>query len=74
MAVEKENFFDEFQALIWVQPGGANPANALFPLFCHDVDGIDETFGDITRRYCRQGDGKFKVVHTTRGTPSATVP
>jgi photosystem II stability/assembly factor-like uncharacterized protein len=72
MAVELENFFDEFQGQTWVQPGGPNPANELYALFCHDVDGIDEPRGDVTRRLCRQGDGSFKIVHTTQGTPSAT--
>lgn len=72
MAVELENFFDEFQGQIWVQPGGPNPANPLYPLFCHDVDGIDEPRGDVTRRLCRQGDGSFKTVHTTQATPGAS--
>lgn len=72
MAVELVNFFDEFQGMIWVQPGGPNPANALFPLFCHDVDGIDEPRGGVTRRLCRQGDGSFKTVHITQATPGAT--
>lgn len=72
MAVELVNFFDEFQGQIWVQPGGPNPANSLSPLFCHDVDGIDEPRGGVTRRLCRQGDGSFKTVHVTKGTPGAT--
>jgi photosystem II stability/assembly factor-like uncharacterized protein len=72
MAVELANFFDEFQGQIFVQPGGPNPANALYPLFCHDTDGIDEPQGDVTRRLCRQGDGSFKTVHVTQATPGAT--
>lgn len=72
MAVELVNFFDEFQGQIFVQPGGPNPVNGLYPLFCHDVDGIDEPQGDVTRRLCRQGDGNFKTVHVTQATPGST--
>lgn len=67
-----KNFFDEFQSYIFVQPGGPHPAAPLYPLFCHDVDGIDEPQGDVTRRLCRQGDGSFKTVHATQATPGAT--
>jgi len=67
--VDINDYFDEFMGTVWIQPDGPN--TPVYPLLCVDLDGIDEPQGDVTRRFCRQGDGQYKVVHSTQGTPSS---
>ena len=66
MAVINE-FFDEFQGMIWVQPDGPN--TEVDPFLCADTDSIDEPLGDFTTRLCRQADGTWKTVNRSQGTP-----
>ena len=60
-------YFDEFQGSMWVQPGGPN--TECYPLLCADVDGIDEPQGSVSTRLCRQPDGSWKTIHHSQGSP-----
>jgi len=62
-----DNYFDNFNGVIWVQPGGPNTIS--YPLLCSDMDGIDEPQGDITGRFCLNADGTWETVNRTQGTP-----
>ena len=62
-----DNYFDNFNGVIWVQPGGPNTIS--YPLLCSDIDGIDEPQGDVTGRFCLQADGTWETVNRTQGTP-----
>ena len=61
-------YFQNFSGTIWVQPDGPNTAPEA--LLCADIDGIDESLGDITNRWCRDGTGNFVSSSRTQGTPS----
>lgn len=72
-------FFDANMGNLWVQIDGPNTIGTR--LACHDLDDIDEPFGDITQRHCPDpsGPGKWKVIHVTQAPPdrvttSITVP
>ena len=67
MASIINEYFDDFMGMIWVQPDGPN--TTVYPLACHDTDGIDEPLGDVTTRYCRQYDGSWQAVNRAQGTP-----
>ena len=61
-------YFQNFAGTVWVQPDGPNTTPQ--PLLCADMDGIDESLGDITNRWCRDGAGNFVSSSRTQGTPS----
>ena len=61
-------YFQNFSGTVWVQPDGPNTDPQ--PLLCADLDGIDESLGDITNRWCRDGAGNFISASRTQGTPS----
>jgi len=61
-------YFENYAGTIWVQPDGPNTAPE--PLLCADIDGLDESLGDITNRYCRDGSGNWVSTSRTQGTPS----
>lgn len=66
MAIINE-YFDDFQGMIWVQPDGPN--TEVYPLACHNTDGIDEPLGGVTTRYCRNFDGSWSAVNRSQGVP-----
>ena len=60
-----DTYFDNFNGVIWVQPGGPNTIS--YPLLCSDIDGIDEPQGDVTGRFCLNADGTWTTVNRTQG-------
>lgn len=64
-----DNYFDEFQGVLWVQPDGPNTEPV--PIVCATVDAVDQPLGDVTRRYCRTGSGGQVTVKISQGTPGA---
>lgn len=45
---------------LWVQPGGPN--TPVYPLGCHDMDDIEESFGDTELLRCFDAEGNYKTV------------
>lgn len=45
---------------LWVQPGGPN--TPVYPLGCHDLDDIEESFGDTELIRCFDKEGNYQVV------------
>ena len=64
-----DNYFDNFNGVVWVQPDGPNTIS--YALLCSDMDGIDEPQGDVTGRQCLRADGTWETVNRTQGTPSS---
>jgi len=69
MAQTQKEYFDEFDGMVFVQPDGPNTATVPQP--CVTIDGIDQPQGDVTRRFCRQGDGGIATANVSQGTPSS---
>lgn len=69
MPIASNEYFDEFQGVIWVQPNGPN--TEPIPVLCATVDGLDQPLGDVTRRFCRNGSGGVTTVKTSQATPSS---
>jgi len=69
MAETIQEYFDEFDGMIFVQKDGPNTIPEPVP--CATIDGVDQPRGDITRRFCRTGDGSIKTANTSQGTPSS---
>lgn len=63
----ENDFFSDEMGLIWVQPDGPN--TTVFPLFCYDIDGLDEPGGPVTTRLCRDANGNWQRVHRSQGSP-----
>jgi len=65
----QQEYFDEFDGMIFVQKDGPNTIPEPQP--CATIDGVDQPDGDIVRRYCRTNDGGIKTANTSQGTPSS---
>ena len=70
MAQTVNEFYDEFDGMVFVQKDGPN--TLIEPMACVTIDGVDQPQGDITRRYCRNGQGGFDVANIAQGTPSSS--
>lgn len=64
-----QEFFDEFDGMIFVQPDGPN--TIPIPQPCATIDGVDQPDGDVQRRFCRTNDGGIKTANVSQGTPSS---
>lgn len=64
----ENEYFNDLDGMVFVQPEG--PAHEVYPLFCHDVDGLDASFGDVTTRLCRTAQKGWKTAITSQGAPS----
>jgi hypothetical protein len=69
MAQTVNEFFDEFDGMTFVQKDGPN--TLIEPMSCVTIDGVDQPQGDITRRFCRNGQGGFNTANVSQGTPSS---
>lgn len=67
MAETYNEFFDEFQGVVWVQPNGPN--TTVYPLLCVDTDAIAEPQGDLTVRMVRRAGRYFETANAAQGTP-----
>ena len=61
-------YFTDQMGMIWVQPDGPN--TECFPLFCHDMDGLDSPLGDVTTALCLDAQRVWQTVHASQGAPS----
>lgn len=64
-----QEYFDEFDGMIFAQKDGPNTVPEPIP--CATIDGVDQPQGDIVRRFCRTNDGGIKTANTSQGTPSS---
>lgn len=66
---DNTTYFDSNMGNLFVQPEGPN--TAIYPLGCHDLGDISESFGDITERRCPNpaSPGKWDVVLSSVGVP-----
>jgi photosystem II stability/assembly factor-like uncharacterized protein len=62
-----EDYFDDVQGMVWVQPDGPN--TTVYPLACHNLDAIDGSLGGVTTRYCRTATGGWSSVARSQGSP-----
>lgn len=69
MAQTIQEYFDEFDGMVFVQKDGPNTIPEPMP--CANIDGVDQPDGDVIRRFCRTGDGSIKTANTSQGTPSS---
>lgn len=64
-----QEYFDEFDGMIFVQKDGPNTIPE--PMVCATIDGVEQPQGDIVRRFCRTADGGITTANTSQGTPSS---
>jgi photosystem II stability/assembly factor-like uncharacterized protein len=62
-----EDYFDDVQGMVWVQPDGPN--TTVYALACHNLDTIDESLGSVSTRYCRTSTGGWRSVSRSQGSP-----
>ena len=69
MVQTNQDYFNEFNSMIFVQKDGPNTIPE--PMACATIDGVDQPRGDVTRRFCRTGDGGIATANISQGTPSS---
>lgn len=67
MPATENNYYDADMGYIWVQPGGPN--TELYLLFCSDLDGMDESLGDVSS-YMGRENAQWYTTHRSQGLPS----